>query len=196
MSTIIRYATIEDALQILDIYRPIVEQFPISFETEVPTQGKIRERINNAKLWLVCEIDGIIAGYAYASSHRTRAAYQWAVDVSVYVHEDYRKRHIGKALYTSLFALLKEQGYFNAYAGIALPNPASVRLHESMGFTPIGVYQKVGYKLGQWHDVGWWHLTLSDPTGNPQPPGQALSEQAVDTAIIDGLALIRSNVVL
>src|SRR5205085_974289 len=108
--------------------------------------------------WLVCEKDDLIRGYAYASPHRARAAYQWSVDVTVYVREGQRRRGVGQALYASLFRLLVLQGYYNAYAGITLPNPASVGLHESLGFFPIGIYREVGFKLEQWHDVGWWQL--------------------------------------
>ena len=111
-------------------------------------------------------------GYAYASAHRARAAYQWSADVSAYVHQAARRRGVGQALYTSLFQILFEQGFYNAYAGITLPNPASVRLHESLGFKLVGVYQQVGYKLGAWHDVGWWQLTVR--TRNNEVPTRPL----------------------
>jgi phosphinothricin acetyltransferase len=120
--------------------------------------------------WLVCEYEGRVAGYAYATSHRVRAAYQWAVDTSVYVDPAFHRRSIGSALYTSLFRILVAQGYFNAYAGITLPNPASVALHEAVGFRLVGVYHKVGYKLGAWHDVGWWQLALQPHRASPPPP--------------------------
>lgn len=168
----IRLAASADAMQIAEIYRPIVLSTPISFETEAPDEQEIRRRIAAASSrfpWLVCELQGSIAGYAYAGAHRTRAAYQWSVDASVYVHSDFRRRGIAQALYASLFEILKAQGFFNAYAGIALPNAASVALHESLGFRPIGVYRNVGYKLGRWHDVGWWHLALRPATENPRP---------------------------
>jgi phosphinothricin acetyltransferase len=120
--------------------------------------------------WLACEVEGEVLGYAYASEHRARAAYQWAVDVSAYVHEDHRGKGIGRALYTSLFALLKLQNYYHAYAGIALPNASSVGLHEAMGFQLVGIYRSTGYKLGTWHDVGWWHLALQELSANPPLP--------------------------
>lgn len=113
---------------------------------------------------------GHLAGYAYATRHRVRGAYQWSVDTSVYIDEGYRRRGVGRGLYESLFAILAAQGYFNAYAGIALPNPASVALHESMGFERIGVYRGVGYKLGRWCDVGWWQRGLRDRQRSPQQP--------------------------
>src|SRR5262249_51171207 len=101
---------------------------------------------------------------------REGAASQWSVDVAVYVREGRRRSGTGRALYTSLFQALVLQGFYNAYAGITLPNPASVGLHEALGFQPVGVYRQVGYKCGAWHDVGWWQLALQPPLGQPQPP--------------------------
>jgi phosphinothricin acetyltransferase len=120
--------------------------------------------------WLVHDDAGDILGYAYASKHRERAAYQWSADVSCYVRPHARGRGIGKALYAELLRMLEAQGFRNAYAGIALPNEASVRLHESVGFTPIGVYRGVGFKQGAWRDVGWWGRRLGDPEPSPRPP--------------------------
>ncbi len=107
---------------------------------------------------------------SYATSHRTRMAYQWSTDVSVYVHGEEQRRGLGRALYTALFAVLRLQGFYNAYAGITLPNPGSVRLHEAMGFVPVGVYHNVGYKFGAWRDVGWWSLDLQPKAAQPTPP--------------------------
>jgi L-amino acid N-acyltransferase YncA len=143
--------------------------------------------------WLVCERDRQVLGYAYASRHRERSAYQWSCDVSVYVSASYRRVGIGRALYRSLFELLKLQGFRNAYAGITLPNPASVGLHESLGFKPIGVYQDVGYKLGAWHDVGWWELHLG-PGVAPTPPfdlKQIRHSSSWTTALGTGFPLLR-----
>lgn len=169
----IRLATASDGRAIADIYRPAVESTAISFETIPPNPEEIARRIGEtttAYPWLVCEIAGAVAGYAYATPHRARAAYRWSVDTSVYVDAGHQRRGVGRGLYLSLLGILSAQGYFNAYAGIALPNPASVRLHESVGFTPIGVYRRVGYKLGAWHDVGWWQLTLKPPEESPTEP--------------------------
>ena len=168
--TRIRLARVGDAAEIAAIYAPVVASSAISFELEPPTEEIIAERIAHtlpAYPWLVREEGATVVGYAYASQHRSRAAYQWSVDVSVYMAERWRGRGAGRALYTMLFALLREQGYVNAYAGIALPNPGSVGLHEAMGMTPVGVYRHVGYKLGAWHDVGWWEVALQPP---PEPP--------------------------
>jgi phosphinothricin acetyltransferase len=169
----IRLAVPADAAGIAEIYRPIVESTFISFEVQPPGAEEMGRRIAatlEEHPWLVCVHRGAIAGYAYASRHRTRAAYQWSVDTSAYVHADYRRRGVGRALYESLFPILIAQGFVNAYAGIALPNPASVGLHEAVGFRPVGVYRNVGYKLGAWHDVGWWERSLQEPAELPEPP--------------------------
>ena len=128
--------------------------------------------------WLVCEEQGRVVGYAYASRHRPRAAYQWSVETSVYLQAGVRRRGIGRGLYVSLFQILVAQGYFNAYAGIALPNPGSVGLHESVGFRPIGIYRNIGYKRGAWHDVGWWQRELQTPVATPRPPKNVDEVQA------------------
>lgn len=173
----IRMATPADAEDIQAIYAPIVQNTTISFELEPPTVEEMRERIVKtlAQLpWLVSEDDeGRVQGYVYASKHRERAAYQWSVDVTAYMREDARGKGLGKALYAELRRQLVELGYFQAFAGIALPNAASVALHESVGFKPIGVYRNVGHKHGAWRDVGWWQLELQGPR-NPDVP-RALS---------------------
>ena len=120
--------------------------------------------------WLIAEEGGRVLGYAYASRHRERAAYRWSADVSVYVREDARGKGVGRALYTSLFAILRLQGIFNILAGITLPNAASVALHEAMGLRPLGVYERIGFKCGAWHDVGWWQYALRPHDGPPDEP--------------------------
>ena len=180
----LRLATRADAAGIAEIYRPIVASTPISFELEPPDEEEIARRIEaitRTYPWLVCVDGGRVAGYAYGSRHRARAAYDWSVEVSAYVHQEFRQRGIGRQLYQTLFRILRAQGYVNAYAGIALPNAASVALHESVGFEPVGVYRKIGYKLGAWHDVGWWQLALSEPASEPQPP---LSLEAAQTLAV------------
>lgn len=168
----LRVATPDDAAAIAAIYRPVVRDTAISFETvEVPAD-EMRQRIVTTLQrypWLVGEADGDVLGYAYAIRHRSRAAYDWSVDVSVYLAERARRRGVGSALYVALLDLLAAQGYANAFAGIALPNDASVGMHEAVGFTPIGVYRSVGWKLGAWHDVGWWQRGLA-AVSTPSPP--------------------------
>ncbi len=172
MTARIRPATGADAAAIAAVYRPYVTDSVISFETEPPDAAEMARRMaaRPAKPWLVAERDQAVVGYAYASAHRERAAYRWAADVSVYLAAAERSRGTGRALYAQLFELLKDLGYVAAYAGIALPNPASVGLHESMGFGLVGVYRGVGHKFGRWHDVGWWQLALADP--RPDDPAE------------------------
>ena len=177
MAAAIRLATPQDAEAVQDIYAPIVHDTVISFEAEPPSVAEMRQGIVDTLTlwpWLVCEYDGEVLGYAYAGKYRVRAAYQWSVDISIYNHKRARRRGVGRALYSALLRCLVVQGFYNAQAGITLPNVASVGLHEAMGFRPIGVYRKIGYKLGAWHDVGWWQLALQPHAGEP-PPLRALS---------------------
>jgi phosphinothricin acetyltransferase len=197
MPPTIRLATDQDAAQIQAIYAPNVRNTAISFELDVPTVHEMQQRISQTLThwpWVVCEHREQIQGYAYASSHRTRAAYQWSVDVSVYVHASARRAGVGRAVYRSLFRLLVLQGFYNAYAGITLPNPASVGLHEALGFQPVGVYRAVGYKLGVWHDVGWWQLALQELAIPPQPPvdlGMVRPSPEWEKALAAGLSDLR-----
>ena len=169
----VRTATPADANAITAIYSPIVTNTSISFELVPPSADEMRGRIVKTLQdlpWLVSEdAQGEVNGYVYASKHRERPAYQWSVDVTAYVREDARGLGVGKRLCQALFAELATLGYFQAFAGIALPNDASVALHESVGFEPIGVYRKVGFKLGTWHDVGWWQRELRSPTEPTDP---------------------------
>ncbi len=169
----IRMATPGDGPQVAEIYGPIVSGTVISFELDPPSGAEMAGRIE-AMLryapWLACDEGGVLAGYAYASRHRERAAYRWSVDVSVYVGDRFRRGGVGRALYTSLLELLRLQGFHAAHAGITLPNAASVGLHEALGFRPVGVYPQVGFKLGRWHDVGWWQLPLRERRGAPAEP--------------------------
>jgi phosphinothricin acetyltransferase len=186
----IRLARVGDAEAIAAIYAPVVQSTAISFEIDPPDALTIEHRVTETLRtypWLVCEIAGEVAGYAYATKHRDRAAYQWSVDASVYVHPSFHRRGIGRALYTSLFRIVQSQGFVNAYAGITLPNPASVRLHESVGFRPIGVYRNVGFKADRWHDVGWWGLNLLPLAAPPAPP-RPLAVVARDGAFAASLA--------
>jgi phosphinothricin acetyltransferase len=168
----IRVATTSDSETIATIYAPIVRDTAISFETEPPSTEIIARRIAEtiSQLpWLVAERDQKVIGLAYASKHRERAAYRWSVDVSAYVHEEARRRGVGRTLYERLLGIVRNQGFHAAFAGIALPNAASVGLHEAAGFKPLGVYREVGFKHGQWHDVGWWQMQLSESISPGEP---------------------------
>jgi phosphinothricin acetyltransferase len=170
---LIRIATDADASSILDIYAPYIQNTSYTFETDVPTINSFKERINSYLQnwpWLVCEINGVIAGYAYAGRHRERIAYQWSIESSVYVHDDYQQAGVGNGLYTALIQILKTQGYRNLYAVINLPNDKSVFFHEKLGFEYFATYKNVGYKLGKWKNVGWWQLQLNEYSYEPSPP--------------------------
>jgi L-amino acid N-acyltransferase YncA len=169
----IRLAKPEDAALVLAIYTPYIINSAFTFETEVPSTENFAHRIIACQEnwpWLVCETNGIISGYAYATKHRERAAYQWCVESSVYINNDYHHRGIGKALYTTLFKILQFQGCRNVYAGITLPNEKSVAFHKSFGFKWLADYKNIGYKLDKWNTVSWWELQLNDHNDNPSAP--------------------------
>ena len=175
-SVVVEVATINDAESMAAIYAPIVAETPISFEAEPPSVEEMQRRITETLRgfpWLVCRKGGDVLGYAYAHAFATRAAYSWSVETSVYVDADARRLGIGSRLYGALLPILTEQGFRRALAGITLPNPASVALHESVGFQPSGVYRRVGFKLGSWWDVGWWQLDLHS-TQNADPPAKPI----------------------
>lgn len=172
MTYSIRTATDADAAAISEIYKHYVLNTIISFEDVPPTPSDIRSRMSagDAYPWLVAEHDDDVVGYAYAAPHRTRAAYKWSVDAAVYLSHNHTGYGIGRSLYTELFARLRARGFVNVYAGVGLPNDASVGLHRTMGFRPVGTYKQVGYKFGQWHDVSWFQLHLLDaPAAPPEP---------------------------
>ena len=171
----IRSATPHDAEAVAAIYAPIVADTCISFEWVAPDAEEFRARIAKTLTrypWLVAiDEHGAVAGFAYAGSHRDSPSYQWSVNTSVYIRESARGLGIGKALYTELHRQLVELGHYHAFAGIALPNDASVALHESVGYRQLGIYEKVGFKLGAWRDVGWWQKEVRPPCdGEPAPP--------------------------
>ncbi|HEY3245704.1 MAG TPA: arsinothricin resistance N-acetyltransferase ArsN1 family B [Phycisphaerae bacterium] len=197
MPCLIRAAELADAAAIQSIYAPLVLQTAISFEYEPPAVAELRQRIEDAQQqypWLVCEHGGGVIGYAYAARHRTRAAYQWCVETSVYVDAGYRRSGVARGLYAALLGALRLQGYCNAYAGIALPNPPSVALHEAYGFKRVGVYRAVGFKLGTWHDVGWWAYRIREVSSDPAPPmdfAGLSASAALSEALVAGAKLIR-----
>ena len=162
---LIRPATEADTDALLAIYAPFVERTAVSFETVVPSVEEFAARIdksNSRWAWLVAERDGSLLGYAYGSTHRERAAYRWSVETSAYIDPRFQRQGIGKGLYLALLTVLADMGYCNAFAGATLPNDASIALHRSVGFEPIGVFKSIGRKFGKWHDVSWMQRKLRD----------------------------------
>ncbi len=173
MHAAIRMANDQDAEQICAIYAPFVRDSYITFETEPPDAREMKDRIRKVTErwpWLVWEQASEVLGYVYASEHHSRAAYQWSTDVTVYVRTNQHRKGIGRALYATLFSLLRLQGYRNAIALIALPNAPSVALHETMGFQQVGLLKNIGYRLGAWRDVGYWQLPLQVGGDVPSQP--------------------------
>ncbi|OEK01247.1 hypothetical protein BFP97_06860 [Roseivirga sp. 4D4] len=167
----IRFVQPSDAPDLLKIYAPIVLETATSFETEVPTVSNFSDRIkaySSKSPWLVAEVNGQIAGYAYGTAHRSRQAYQWNQEVTVYVHPNFQRQGIARKLYTKLLELLKFMGFRKAIAVITIPNDASIKFHTSMGFKHIGEMQNVGFKLGQWHSTSWWDLELNAASNEPE----------------------------
>jgi phosphinothricin acetyltransferase len=185
----IRLAQPTDAVAILSIYAPYIRHTSLTFETKVPAVADFANRITSYVEhfpWLVYEQDGSVVGYAYASRYRERTAYQWSVECSVYIHKDHQRSGLATKLYTKLFAILKLQGFTTVYAVINLPNEPSVSLHERLGFKYFATYEKVGYKLGKWKNVGWWQLTLNEYEDEPAPP---VKFSAISNVVLERLLL-------
>ena len=171
--TEIRIAKSENAAGMLEIYKPYILSSAYTFESAVPNIKEFEARIEKYLEKYPCLIsftDGDIAGYAYASSHRERDAYQWTCECSVYVHDRFKGQGVGTQLYKILFEILKFQGFRNVYAGITIPNEASEKMHAKCGFELFAVYENIGYKLGSWHNVGWWKVQLNGYDLLPPPP--------------------------
>jgi phosphinothricin acetyltransferase len=176
----IRLIKENDAAAILDIYKPYVLNTAITFEYDVPTIDEYSERIkaNTSEYpWLVCTQNEKIVGYAYASKFRYRTAYQWSPESTIYLSPDVQGRGIAGVLYQTLFSILRLQGYFNVYAGVAIPNTKSEGLHLALGFKEIGVFENIGYKLGKWHNTRWFQLKLREHVDQPVPPGKIMDIQ-------------------
>ena len=170
---LIRMARVSDAAAIAEIYAPHVTHSAASFELVPPDANEMAQRI--AKVlertpWLVAEEDGGVLGYAYGTKHREREAYQWSVEVSAYVRSGVQRGGIARGLYERLFQILVRQGFYSAFAGITLPNPASVGFHEALGFKKIGEFHKIGFKFGAWHDTGWYERALQPYAAPTTPP--------------------------
>jgi len=169
----LRLAEARDASALAAIYAPAVLERATSFEFVPPTTDEMARRIAAAAPsfpWIVAERAGEVIGSAYGGRHKERDAYKWSVDVSAYIRGDCQRQGIGRGLYTALFKLLALQGYRRAWAGVTLPNPGSVGLHEAMGFRHLGTYEAVGWKFGRWHDVAWFGRALGPLDESPAPP--------------------------
>jgi len=175
-----------DAARVAEIYAPAVIDSTISFEEMPPSADEMTTRMRAVlewTPWLVTEDEsGFVVGYAYASRHRERAAYRWSVDISVYVDPAHQGRGVGRSLYRELLPILRRQRFVNVYAGVGLPNPASVALHESIGMRLVGVYERVGFKQGRWVDVAWYSLRLSEPPADGSPPPEPISHPRLTMA--------------
>lgn len=192
----IRLAAKEDAAGMLEIYAPFILNSGITQETEVPLVADFQQRIAatlRERPWLVCEINDQVAGYAYAGKHRDRKGYQWCTEPSVYVGEKFGRLGVARALYTALFDILRLQGYINAYAVITLPNERSVAFHEKFGFYYFTTYKKIGYKLGQWHDVGWWQYDINPHIKDPKNPIKIpdTDRRAIDSILLRSTSLLK-----
>ena len=186
-NVIVRFVDISDAKELVEIYAPYVTETPISCECEVPSVQEFQDRIQKISKtfpYIVCEVDGEIVGYSYASLHKERAAYRWDSDATVYVSDKYHRNKIGTALYNCMLELNKLQGFYNIYAVVTTANEASVKFHKAFGFVPMGTYTNTAYKLGKWHDISVLEKKLNEY--GPEPK-ETLSIKDIDGEIIDKL---------
>ena len=169
----LRLANENDYSSILKIYEPYITDTAITFEYKVPSISDFSKRLYNIQKTfplIVCEIDNIVAGYAYISRFREREAYDWSTESSIYINPFYQGKNIGKALYFALIELAKLQGYCNIYGVVTMPNFKSEKLHDSFRFTTIGVTHNVGFKFGKWLDVKWYELNINEYINQPEKP--------------------------
>lgn len=197
MNPIIRLAEERDVKGILEIYTPFVLDTTVTFEETVPDEVSFWQRMQDIMKdlpFLVCEIDGRIAGYAYASGYRSRASYRWTREVSVYIHPDFYRRKVGHALYTTLNEMVRYQGVANLLAIITMPNESSVAFHEHVGYKKCAEFSNVGYKMNQWLNVGWFELFLQDESLAPKerilPLNEITNLPIFEEAIQKGLRLL------
>ena len=174
LECIVRAASPGDGAAVAAVYGPYVRDTAVSFEEAAPDGAAMGRRIADTVAthpWLVAERAGDVVGFAYAGRHSQRPGYRWTVDVTVYVAVGERRSGVGRRLYGALLGTLRAQGFRSAFAEIVLPHPGSVRLHEAMGFVPIGVHRDIGFKLGAWRDIGYFRLGLAEGAG---PPGETV----------------------
>ncbi|GAC1420646.1 MAG: GNAT family N-acetyltransferase [Flavisolibacter sp.] len=169
----VRIAEHQDTSDIINIYTPYVLRHATTFETQVPSLLEMENRVRHyleRYPWLVCTLNNMVIGYVYASAYKDREAYRWSCECSVYFLIAYQGKGLAKELYKVLFTILKVQGFRSVLAGITLPNPASIKLHEGFGFKCLAIYENIGYKLDSWKSVGWWRLQINEFSSQPAPP--------------------------
>lgn len=187
-SIVLRPVREGDTARLLDIYAPYVTDTVITFEYEVPTLAEFGSRVRSISAdypYLVCEMDGVVVGYAYAHRQMERAAYQWNAELSVYLDQKARGYGLGTALYGALLELLAQMGVRNAYGCVTLPNDASRNLHEKLGFVLSGVWRHSGFKRGAWHDVGWFERSVGTAAGAVPTPLRSI--RAVPREVVSEL---------
>ena len=188
MSARIRFADPAcDAAGILAVYAPYIEKTAVTFETEVPTLTEFTARVAGICAgfpYLVMEVDGELAGYAYAHRQAERAAYAWNAELSIYLAGKWRGKGLGAPLYRLLESLLAMQGYVNLYGVITASNRGSIAMHERLGYRQIGLHERTGWKFGQWHDVVWLHKRVGEGEPGPILPLSALDPAQVTRAIV------------
>ena len=180
-----RIAERRDVTDMLRIYSPFILEGTTSFETVVPTETEFWQRVNNILQqtpWLVAEASGKVIGYAYAGPHRDRAAYRFTRELSVYINPTYAGRGVGSVLYEKVINLLRAQGYATVLAGVTLPNPASENFHRKFGFEPVGIYRRVGFKLGAFRDTSWWQMAI-----RTNPPTEIIAFPNLDIGVVNGI---------
>ena len=168
-----------DAATLVDIYNHYIANSAATFEEQVLDSNEFERRIGEVVAlgypWLVAEVDGVIAGYAYANRWRERSAYRFSVETTVYLDPTRTGEGLGTALYSALFERLAALGVHAAIGGITLPNPASIALHEKVGMRKVAEFPEVGFKQGQWLDVGYWQICFDLPVeAGAQSPGDAM----------------------
>ena len=184
MSAGIRFADpARDAAGILAVYAPYIRETAVTFETEVPALEEFTARVAGICAdfpYLVLEVDGELAGYAYAHRQAERAAYAWNAELSIYLAGKWRGRGLGAPLYRLLERLLTMQGHVNLYGVITASNAGSIAMHEKLGYRQTGLHEKTGWKFGQWHDVAWLHKRVREGE-----PGTILPLSALDPAQVE-----------
>ncbi len=186
----LRTAEKQDIPDILEIYTHYVTKTAVSFEFQPPSPEVFAQKFDETRRkfpWLICEVNGAVAGYAYSKNFRQDAAYAWSAEISVYIGNDYQRKGIATFLYQCMERLLVLQGYYTVYAGVTASNEKSLKFHKTLGFKEAGLYHNVGYKLGAWHDVVWFEKKLREYKADPWPPTKfsMLDIDEVNTILLD-----------